>query len=35
MWIDTPIPEWAVIESLIDKGYRLVALKRSLTALDA
>jgi predicted DNA-binding protein (MmcQ/YjbR family) len=35
MWIDTPIPEWAFIESLIGKGYRLVALKRMLTALDA
>jgi hypothetical protein len=33
LWIDKPIPEWAVIETLIDTGYRLVALKRMLAAL--
>jgi predicted DNA-binding protein (MmcQ/YjbR family) len=34
LWIDKPVPEWPVFESLIDKGYRLVALKRMLTSLD-
>ena len=27
MWIDKPIPEWNVIEELIDKGYRLATSK--------
>ena len=34
LWIDKAIPEWSVIEKLIDTGYRLVALKRMLAALD-
>ena len=35
LWIDKPIPEWPVIEALIDKGYRLVALKRMLASLES
>jgi predicted DNA-binding protein (MmcQ/YjbR family) len=35
MWIDKAIPEWPDIEVLIDKSYRLVALKRMLAALDS
>jgi hypothetical protein len=35
LWIDKPIPDWTVIESLIDKSYRLVALKRMLISLDS
>jgi predicted DNA-binding protein (MmcQ/YjbR family) len=35
LWIDKPIPDWPVVETLIDKGYRLVALKRMLTALES
>ena len=34
LWIDKPTPEWSVIEGLIDQGYRLVALKRMLSALE-
>jgi len=33
LWIDRPTPEWAVIEGLIDQGYRLVAIKRMRAAL--
>ena len=33
LWIDAPVPEWPVIEELIDTGYRLVAIKRMLSAL--
>ena len=34
LWIDKPTPAWSVIEGLIEQGYRLVALKRMLSALD-
>ena len=35
LWIDKPVPGWPVIASLIDKGYRLVAIKRMLNSLDS
>ena len=35
LWIDRPVPEWAVLEELIDKSYRLVAIKRMLNSLDS
>ena len=35
LWIDRPIPEWKVIEELIDQGFRLVAIKRMLSALES
>ena len=35
LWIDKPIPEWPVIEKLIAQSFRLVALKRMLSALES
>ena len=35
LWIDKPIPDWPVIESLIDTSYRLVAIKRMRTSLES
>jgi len=34
LWIDKPVPDWPVIESLIDESYRLVAIKRMLNSLN-
>lgn len=34
LWIDRPVPEWPVIEELIESGFRLVALKRMLASLE-
>ena len=35
LWIDRPTPEWPIIEALIDKAYRLVALQRMLSAMKS
>jgi predicted DNA-binding protein (MmcQ/YjbR family) len=35
LWIDKAIPDWPVIESLIDKSYRLIAIKRMLKSLES
>jgi len=34
VWADSPL-DWALVARLVDSSYRLVALKRMLTALDA
>ncbi|HLG58463.1 MAG TPA: MmcQ/YjbR family DNA-binding protein [Vicinamibacterales bacterium] len=34
LWADSPL-DWRAVEDLIDRSYRVVALKRMLTALEA
>ena len=34
VWADGPI-DWRAVQNLVDRSYRVVALKRMLTALDA
>ena len=34
IWVDGPV-DWRLIEVLVDRSYRLVALKRMVAALDA
>ena len=34
VWIDTPVT-WRLVQGLVDRSYRLVALKRMITVMDS